>query len=389
MKVTNMSSACRETVNVHLIGISGYARAVLRSLLQVIESAGGRLAAATVINRTEEEESSRHLESLGCRIFADYHEMLEATDPSARNLCIIPTSIFQHAPMTVAAIQAGHHVLVEKPLAGSVEDCQLMIRESALHGRMVAVGFQDMYAPQVLQIKQALGDGIIGRMRAIRIAASWPRDRTYYTRNRWAGKETCDGRPVFDSPLCNAFAHFVNLALYFAGPDAGRMARVSAVQGRLLRFFPIETFDTARVSFETQEGIEIECVLTHAAAERLEPQIEITCDHGTLHWRQEDHARIAGLRGETLMQWPLDTEEVNRRRMLAQVIRDTHAERPPACSAAMAMHHVEAFRLAAGSLPVEDGPAALQLERPAPASLWSGIPDLLDRLLESEFAISR
>ncbi|PTX93940.1 hypothetical protein DB345_20420 [Spartobacteria bacterium LR76] len=389
MKVTKMSSAGLEPVSIHLIGISGYARAVLHSLLEVIESAGGRLAAATVINREEEEDSCRLLESRGCRIFSDYREMLEASDPSDRNLCIIPTSIFQHAPMTVAAIRAGCHVLVEKPLAGSVEDCRMMIRESALNGRAVSVGFQDMYAPQVAQIKKALDDGIIGRMRAIRITASWPRDLAYYTRNRWAGKETCEGRPVFDSPLCNAFAHFVNLALFFAGREPGKMARVASVHGRLFRFFPIETFDTARVSFDTEEEIEIGCTLTHAAAERLEPLIEITCDHGTLQWRQEDQASIMDLGGEPLIQWPLDSEETNRRRMLARVIQDTLAGNAPACSAAMAMHHVEAFRLAARDLPVEDGPAALQIERQESASRWSGIPELLDRLLEADFALSR
>ncbi|MBN8711597.1 MAG: hypothetical protein BGO12_16250 [Verrucomicrobia bacterium 61-8] len=389
MKVTNLPATRPEPVSVHLIGISGYARAVLRSLLQVIEPAGGRLVAATVINRGEEEEACRALESRGCRIFSDYREMLEATEPSTRNLCIIPTSIFQHAPMTVAAIRAGHHVLVEKPLAGSVEECQQMIREAAIHGRAISVGFQDMYATQVLQIRKALDDGIIGQMRAIRIVASWPRDRSYYTRNRWAGKENCDGRPVFDSPLCNAFAHFINLALYFAGREPGRMALVSSVRGRLLRFFPIETFDTARVSFNTQEGIEISCVLTHAALERVEPQIEIVCDHGTLHWRQEDHARITDLRGESLIEWALDSEESNRSRMLSQVIRDTHGGHAPRCSAAMAMHHVEAFRLAARELPVEDGPTALAIERLASASQWSGIPELLDRLLEAEFAASR
>lgn len=388
MKIVNTSSASQEPVDIHLIGISGYAKAVLRSLLQVIQPAGGRLVAATVINRADEEEACRDLESRGCRIYSDYREMLESSAPSACNLCIIPTSIFQHAPMTVAAVRAGHHVLVEKPLAGSVEECQHMIREGAIHGRTISVGFQDMYAPQVLQIKKALDDGIIGRMRAIRIVASWPRDRIYYSRNRWAGKESCDGRPVFDSPLCNAFAHFLNLALYFAGREPGRMARVSAVRGRLLRFFPIETFDTARVSFHTQEGVEISCVLTHAALERVEPQIEITCDHGSLHWRQEDLARIMDLRGDTLMEWPLDSEEANRRRMLSQVIRDTLTGQAPRCSATMAMHHVEAFRLAARELPVEDGPTALAIPKSAPASPWSGIPELLDRLLEAEFAAS-
>lgn len=371
---------------VHLIGVSGYARAILNSLAHVVGPAGARLASATVINRHEEESTCRELEAQGCRIFTDYTAMLGEMGPG-RNLCIVPTSIYLHAPMTIDALRAGADVLVEKPLAGSVEDAQAMVRESRLNGRSISVGFQDMYAPQVGEIKRALVDGAIGAVRSIRITASWPRNAAYYKRNRWAGRETCDGRPVFDSPLSNAFAHFVNLALYFAAGKRDETECAASVSGRLLRFFPIETFDTAQVVFKTPGGAAIECLLTHAAAERFEPNIEIEGEQGTLSWHQEDRATLRDPQGNTLGKWKLDVEETSRRRMLARVIADTRAGNTPLCPASMALRHVEAVHLALREITVTDGRKVFNLAPGDSSSHWLPTPGLLLRLLEEESAV--
>lgn len=388
MKFANRHSADDGPVSVHIIGVSGYARAVLDSLLHVAGPAGGRLVSATVINRQEEEARCRALEAQGCRIYPDYQSMLGGMGPG-RNLCIVPTSIYQHAPMTIDAVRAGADVLVEKPLAGSVEEAGEMVRAAVLNGRFVSVGFQDMYAPQVWEIKQALAGGEIGAIRSIRITASWPRNADYYRRNRWAGREYCDGRPVFDSPISNAFAHFVNLALFFAAGNREEAATATSVSGRLFRFFPIKTFDTAHVVFETSGGPDIECLLTHAAAERLEPNIDVEGETGTLGWRQEDRATLRDLQGHTRREWRLDTEETNRRRMLARVLEDTRAGNPPICPASMALHHVKAVHLAANELSIEDGREAFNLDPRDTSALWIPTHGLLPRLLEDNFAASQ
>jgi len=370
--------------DVHLIGISGYARAVLRSLNEVLESARGRLASVTVINRPEEEAACLALEARGCRIYPDYQAMLGGLGPG-KNLCIVPTSIFLHSQMTVDAVRAGADVLVEKPLAGSREEAWEMVRAGRETGRSIAVGFQDMYAPQVSEIKRALTGGAIGGIRSITVTASWPRNLAYYSRNGWAGRTHCEGRPVFDSPINNAFAHFVNLALFFAGRTAGETTSVTAVSGRLFRFFPIETFDTAQVLLETSTGCDIRCTLTHADATRLEPKITIDGEEGSLVWRQEVGAQISNLRGELLRSWVLDSEETNRRRMLEQVIRGTRTGEAPCCPAEMAVHHTEAVHQIVQSLPVENGTDVLGLRRRAED--WTPVPNLLN-LLGEELLIS-
>ncbi len=191
---------------------------------------------------------------------------------------------------------------------------------------------------------------------------------------------------MFDSPISNAFAHFVNLALFFAAGNRKEAATATSVSGRLFRFFPIETFDTAHVVFETSDGPNIECLLTHAAAERLEPDIQVEGGDGTLHWRQEDSAILRDLQGNTLRKWKLDSEETNRRRMLSRVLEDTLAGNPPVCPAAMALHHVKAVHLAASELVVEDGREVFNFDPRDTSALWRPTHGLLPRLLEENFA---
>lgn len=364
-------------VALHLIGISGYARAVLRSLLSVLDHVNARLASATVINREEESDACRRLEGLGCRIYSDYSSMLADVVPG-NNLCIIPTSIHQHAPMTISALEAGYDVLVEKPLTGSVDEAQAIMRAAESSARLVSVGFQDIYAPQAHEIRSAIDTDVIGKIRSIRIEGSWPRTSSYYRRNRWAGRSHCDGRPVFDSPLNNAFAHFLNLALFFAAKSPDDNAVVESVSGRLLRFFPIETFDTADIEMTTSTGVEISCLLTHAAKENVNPVILVEAERGSVHWRQEESAVLYDDSGTKLATWRLDPEETNRERMLAAVIECTRERRRSACPAKRAWRHVEAIHRVSTSLDIEPGHTALGLD--VGTHPWEPVPELLSRL---------
>lgn len=368
-------------VFVHLVGVSGYARLVLESLLSIADKAGARLLSAAIINREEEGETCRMLEGRGCRIYSSYTTMLEEAGPGA-NLCIIPTSIHQHAPMSLAALRAGFDVLVEKPLAGSPDEALSIVKTGQMLGRLVSVGYQDMYCPQVWEIKSALAADEIGAVRTIRVTGSWPRSVSYYERNRWAGRTLCDGKPVFDSPINNGFAHFLNLALFFAGKGLCSTASVDSVTGHLLRFFPIETFDTAVVTCSTVEGVEIKCLLTHAAAECVAPSIQIEAERGSLKWKQEDRAILCDRRGAILRSWLLDREETNRRRMIERVITRTRERVPSECPASMALHHVEVIGRVTNKLKIEQGREALKLDSADPS--WEPVPGLFSRLCDED-----
>jgi predicted dehydrogenase len=182
------------------------------------------------------------------------------------------------------------------------------------------VGFQDFYEPATWWLKQQLMAGVIGAIRSVRFLGQWPRARSYFTRNNWAGRVTVDGVPVLDSPLSNAFAHFVNLSLYFASPRAhdAAMAQVESVE--LFRAHEIENFDTAVVRLRTEDGAALWFGATHACRENREPEIIVTGDSGSVIWRHENDVRII-VPGRETKHHKVADQYAARRAMMTSVLR--------------------------------------------------------------------
>lgn len=367
---------------VAIIGISGYAQCILRVLQQTAESAGARLVAAVVINRNQEEETCRRLESEGCQIYTNYQDMLREWK-GRLDLCIIPTSIHWHEPMTRAALAAGANVLVEKPLAGSPEEGAAMIEAAREAGKFIAVGFQDMYSPALWEAKETLLAEPYGPVVSVSIWGSWHRTRDYYSRNDWAGRLTSHGRPVYDSPLNNAFAHFVNVGLFLAGRATGQMAEVSGVSGQLLRFYPIESFDTANVTFHTIGGVPVQVTLTHADREEVSPEVVVTLRHGQLHWIHEQEITLRDAQGKVVQRWELSRGDESRAIMLRDILASLSGTHGPRCPASLALPHVQAIRKLHEDVAIRDGAAAFpELEQNRDGD-WMPVPKLFQQLRES------
>ncbi len=176
----------REPLKACLIGVSGYGSVHYQQFLMPAQAAGTiEFVGATIINPDDEAEKCAELRALGCRIFDDYRDMLRGLAGEA-DLCLIPTGTPHHCSMTVAALEAGMHVLVEKPLAGSIEDARTMQDAAETAGKIVAVGYQHMYAPAALATKRHILDGTIGDLESIKCLVTWPRTHDYYARNGWA-----------------------------------------------------------------------------------------------------------------------------------------------------------------------------------------------------------
>lgn len=271
-------------VRVAIIGVSGYGSIHLQLTREARERGEIRLTAATIINPEEETETIAELRAHGTEIFDDYRAMF-ASHRGKLDLCLIPTGIHWHSRMTIAALEAGANVLVEKPLAGSSEEVAAIRAAEARSGRFVAVGFQDYYEAGASWLKAEIDRGVIGTPTAVRFLGVWPRPRSYFTRNDWAGRLQVGGVAVMDSPLNNAFAHFVMLGLYFAGEEAFALERAE-----LLRAHAVESFDTAVVRFHTERGVRLWFGVSHACTEVIEPEIVITGSRGRAGWRYEKEA---------------------------------------------------------------------------------------------------
>ncbi|MDX2268263.1 MAG: Gfo/Idh/MocA family oxidoreductase [Bryobacter sp.] len=148
----------------------------------------------------------------GIRTFASFEEVLADPGIDAVDLCL-PTAM--HEPFTIAALRAGKHVLVEKPMAISVDACERMIAEANAAKRVLMVAQVLRFFPAYMGLKHWIASGASGPVRA-----GFFRRRTAAPGwGPWLRDKQQSGGGVFDLLI-----HDIDMALYcFGVPD-----RVSA-----------------------------------------------------------------------------------------------------------------------------------------------------------------
>lgn len=345
-----------ERPRIGLIGVIGYARIYLDYLLPAHDAGKVELVATVVIPPHQELPIVSDLRQRGVLIFSSFEEMLG----SALNLDLhfIPTGIHWHARMAIASLKADVNVLVEKPLAGSTADAEQVLRTERETGRWVAVGFQDIYAKETSLLKEELISGAIGRIRSVSMIGLWPRPVSYYTRNNWAGRLTIDGAAAMDSPLNNAFAHFINLALFLAGAteEASSVAEVTSAE--LYRAHEIESFDTAVVKAESDSGVRFWFGVSHACRELREPEIRIEGEEGSVEWRHEQSCTIRRSNGE-IRRMALPNSMQVRQRMFDNVVGRLSDPSVTICNTRIALAHTKLIQAVHEHEPILRAPAKL------------------------------
>jgi predicted dehydrogenase len=273
------------------VGALGYARSHLAYLRRFVEEGKGELVAVMLIDRADCPEIAAALEEQGTQIYDNYQAMLDSCRDEV-DIVFLPTPIHLHAPMSVAAFQAGYHVFVEKPIAGSLSEVDRLIAVRDDKHRQCAVGFQFIYSPIIQTLKRYACAGRLGRIQWMRIVALWPRNPTYYARNNWAGKLYVDGKPVFDSPFHNALSHQIMNMLYLASPQPGKAAYPMKTEAELYRAYDIESFDTGCMRVQTDSDVEVVFAASHACNANLDPVMRIAADEATVDYRIGDRATI-------------------------------------------------------------------------------------------------
>jgi predicted dehydrogenase len=121
-----------------------------------------------------------------------------------------------HVSPTVRALGEGVHVLVEKPLAASLQDCDAMIAAAASSGCTLATVSQRRWYAPVLRVKQAIDEGKIGAPVLGMVTMLGWRDEPYYRSDPWRGSWELEGGGV----LVNQAPHQLDLLQWFMGPIA-------------------------------------------------------------------------------------------------------------------------------------------------------------------------
>lgn len=147
-----------------------------------------------------------------------------------------------HAAHSIKALEAGNHVLCEKPLCITVEEGKMMMSAASKAGKKLFVVKQNRYNPPVVFLKELIISGKLGRIYSFQVNCFWNRPESYYT--DWKGSKTLDGGTLFTQ-----FSHFIDLLYWLLG-DVAVVKTIS----RNFAHPGIDFEDTGIVAFEMQSG---------------------------------------------------------------------------------------------------------------------------------------
>jgi len=125
----------------------------------------------------EKAEKRNKDQNLGAKVSASYKEILDAPDIDLVSICTPP---FCHAETTVDFLNAGKNVLVEKPMAASLEECDAMIAASEKSGKVFSVIAQNRFRDPVSGLKKVLDSRLIGKVVHAQVDSLWWRGHSYY-----------------------------------------------------------------------------------------------------------------------------------------------------------------------------------------------------------------
>jgi len=290
------STADATPIRTAVVGMGGYAGRIIDLLLRAegLDDHPPRLVAVTSSNPARHPERALDLEGRGVEICSSLDDLLGRDDVEA---VWLPVPIELHRPFLERSLAAGKAVLCEKPVAGTVEDCDAMIAARDRHGPVVGIGYQSIADPATLELKRRLVGGALGEIRSATVRGVWPRDSAYYGRAPWAGRLRHNGAWVLDSPVQNAMNHFLNLTLFFLGSRVDSSAVPVGIEAELYRANDIENYDTASLRIEVDSGASVLVLYTHAARETVHPVIHLVGDHGSATWRFDGHITLTDRTG--------------------------------------------------------------------------------------------
>lgn len=222
------------------------------------------------VNRARAEFAEEFALKFGAqKWYADWRELIADPDIDA---VYIATPVFLHAEQTIAAAEAGKHVLCEKPMALHVEECDQMIAACQAQGVKLGLAYYRHFYPVIARLKDILASGEIGQPILAQINAfEWNDMKPDNARYWFLTKAKSGGGPMMDFGC-----HRIEVLMNLFGP----INRVQAFNDALL--FAREVEDTSAAFFKFEQGLRATLTVTHAAFESQDT-LDIFGSQGSLH----------------------------------------------------------------------------------------------------------
>lgn len=150
-----------------------------------------------------------------------------------------------HAEHAIQALNAGKHVVVEKPMALSKSDCEKIIHTALDQHKTVFCVMQNRYSPPSAWLKEITEKKILGDIFMVQLNCYWNRDERYYKAGNWKGTQDLDGGTLFTQ-----FSHWIDIMYWLFGDITNIQARFADFNHKKTTDFE----DSGFVSFDFVNG---------------------------------------------------------------------------------------------------------------------------------------
>lgn len=235
--------------------------------------------------------------------FTDMHEMMQKVNV---DVVVVLTESGMHAKHVVALASYGKHIVVEKPMALTLDDADDMISACDQAGIKLFVVKQNRFNVPVVKARQALEAGRFGKLTLGTVRLRWCRPQSYYDQASWRGTWSMDG-----GVLANQASHHVDMLEWMMGDVASVFAMGTTALAK------IEAEDTAVVILRFKNGAIGAIEATTATRPKdLEGSISILGEGGTVE--------IAGFAVNEMKVWNFVKSEVGD-----EAVMEKYSVNPP------------------------------------------------------------
>jgi len=228
-------------INIAIIGCGRISKNHIDALLNNLENCNLIAVCDIVIDKAIErkQQYEKKVVNANIKVYTDYIQMLKNEKIDAISIC---TESGYHAKHAIDCLNYGKHVLIEKPMALSLEDADRIItlaKEKNLH---VGVCHQNRFNPPIQKLRKAIEEGRFGKIINGTARILWNRDQNYYDQAPWRGTKSLDG-----GTLMNQCIHNIDLLQWMMG---GEVERVHCEKGTFLRNIEMEDFGAILIRFK-------------------------------------------------------------------------------------------------------------------------------------------
>lgn len=245
---------------------TNHIKAVLNNQLELV-------AVCDVVPEHMESLLAKHgLEKVtSIKRYTDYKKLL---DENQIELAAIATESGLHAEIALCCIDHSVNVIIEKPMAMSIQDADEIIKRSAKMGVKVSACHQNRFNVAVQELRQALEAGRFGRLSHGSIHVRWNRNQDYYTQAPWRGTWEQDG-----GALMNQCIHGIDLLRWMLGNEIEEVYGVTKQQFH--DYLEAEDIGMAVVRFKNGAVATIEGT-TNVYPQNLEETLYLFGENGTV-----------------------------------------------------------------------------------------------------------